>query len=139
MRTLQQIKEYKRVALDGRDIHRLIEFLDEKDYELFGLELKQEYKGTVVPIPFTEQNVLEKLRKDLAFAFEKALGKRGLSAAMMFDVVKMCNWVLDNDLQDWSENDYAMYGLPLFKATAELYGFDNPIGEDTGREDKYEE
>ena len=31
-----------------------------------------------------------------------------------------------------------MYGLPLFKATAEKYGFDNPIGDDTGRENYYD-
>lgn len=36
-------------------------------------------------------------------------------------------------------DSYAMYGLPLFKATAVKYGFDNPIGDDTGAEDYYEE
>lgn len=29
-------------------------------------------------------------------------------------------------------------GLPLFKATAVKYGWDNPIGEDSGRERKYD-
>ena len=32
-----------------------------------------------------------------------------------------------------------MYGLPIFKATAVKYGFENPIGEDTGSEKKYNE
>jgi hypothetical protein len=32
-----------------------------------------------------------------------------------------------------------MYGLPIFKATAQKYGFNNPIGEDTGSEEKYNE
>jgi hypothetical protein len=32
-----------------------------------------------------------------------------------------------------------MYGLPLFKATALKYGFNNPIGDDLGSEDKYNE
>lgn len=32
------------------------------------------------------------------------------------------------------ENDYRFYGLPLFKATAVKYGWNNPIGEDSGRE-----
>lgn len=36
------------------------------------------------------------------------------------------------------DNDYAFYGLPLFKATAVKYGWDNPIGEDSGRERKYD-
>lgn len=35
------------------------------------------------------------------------------------------------------ENDYRFYGLPLFKATAVKYGWNNPIGEDSGREKKY--
>ena len=34
------------------------------------------------------------------------------------------------------ENDYRFYRLPLFKATAVKYGWDNPIGEDSGREKK---
>lgn len=33
---------------------------------------------------------------------------------------------------------YGFYGLPLFKATAVKYGWDNPIGEDSGRERKYD-
>lgn len=35
------------------------------------------------------------------------------------------------------ENDYRFYGLPLFKAMAVKYGWNNPIGEDSGREKKY--
>ena len=31
------------------------------------------------------------------------------------------------------ENDYRFYGLPLFKAMAVKYGWNNPIGEDNGR------
>lgn len=38
----------------------------------------------------------------------------------------------------WDEDDYGFYGLPLFKATAVKYGWDNPIGEDSGRERKYD-
>lgn len=40
--------------------------------------------------------------------------------------------------EDWDEDDYGFYGLPLFKATAVKYGWDNPIGEDSGRERKYD-
>lgn len=35
-------------------------------------------------------------------------------------------------------NDYRFYRLPLFRATAVKYGWDNPIGEDSGRERKYD-
>nr|UWG89863.1 MAG: hypothetical protein [Bacteriophage sp.] len=45
---------------------------------------------------------------------------------------------LIESLEGWGEDDYAFYGLPLFKATAVKYGWDNPIGEDSGRERKYD-
>ena len=32
-----------------------------------------------------------------------------------------------------------MYGLPLFKATAVKYGWENPIGYDNGEEEFYNE
>ena len=50
----------------------------------------------------------------------------------------MWNWILEEGFENYDEdNGYAQYGLPLFKATAVKYGFDNPIGEDSGRESKY--
>ena len=55
----------------------------------------------------------------------------------MYETVKMWNWILEEDLEDF--DSYPMYGLPLFKATALKYGFDNPIGEDNGYETKYNE
>lgn len=46
-----------------------------------------------------------------------------------------------DDCESWL--DYRpsepMYGLPLFKATAEKYGWENPIGDDSGSEDYYNE
>lgn len=41
-----------------------------------------------------------------------------------------------SDAKD-GQNDYRFYGLPLFKAMAVKYGWNNPIGEDSGREKKY--
>ena len=45
----------------------------------------------------------------------------------MFAVVLRWNRVLEEGLEDYPEDNYAMY-LPLFKATAEKYGWENPIG-----------
>ena len=131
------IKNYKSDCLDGRDISRLAMFIPEERLEEIGVELKEKYKGKHKAIPFTRENVLEQLKDDLDFAFEKALDRRGISASLMFDVIKMWNWILEEGLEDWSDNDYAQYGLPLFKATAVKYGFDNPIGDDYGNEYKY--
>lgn len=36
---------------------------------------------------WTEENIIEQLRKDVEFGFEKALNQRGISASIMFDIV----------------------------------------------------
>lgn len=138
MKTLAQVKEqYKSNTIDGRDLYRLMQFIPESELKDFGLELKPEYVGTHKHIDFTRENVLIQLEKDVEFGFEKALRQRGISAGMMAEVVMMWNWVLEEGLEDF--DDYPMYGLPIFKATAVKYGFDNPIGDDTGCESIYGE
>jgi hypothetical protein len=118
---------------------RLVAFVSEDRLSELGLSLKPEYVGKHVAIPFTRENILLQLEKDVAFGFEKALDCRGISSGLMFAVVRMWNWILEDGLEDFSESNYSKYGLPLFKATAVKYGFDNPIGEDTGSECKYSE
>jgi hypothetical protein len=137
MKTLEQVKTgHKSQTLDGRDISRLFQFIPEDQLLDFGLSIKDEYKGTHEPIPFTRENILVQLAKDVDFGFKKALDQRGISAGMMYEVVKMWNWILEEGLEDF--DSYAMYGLPLFKATALKYGFENPIGDDSGSERKYD-
>lgn len=136
MKTLEQIaSDYKSETLDGRDLHRLMQFIPEAMLPQFGLELKGEYVGKHAHLPFTRENVLHQLEKDVEFGFEKALNQRGISAGLMYEVVRMWNWILEEGLEVF--DDYAQYGLPLFKATAVKYGFDNPIGDDNGDESRY--
>lgn len=125
--------------LDDRFGSRLIQFLTEEEMAKIGFELKDEYKGKHEPKEWTKENILAQLKEDVEFGFEKALNCRGISASLMFDVVLKWNRVLEDGLEDWDENEYAMYGLPLFKATAVKYGWENPIGDDTGTEDCYNE
>ena len=80
-----------------------------------------------------------KLKEDVDFSFEKALDQRGLSSGMMFKCVKFWNNVFEEGLEDWDDDNYAMYGLLLFKATAVKYDWNNPIGNDYGNESKYGE
>jgi hypothetical protein len=137
MKTLDfVIKNYKSETLDGRDVGRLMYFVPEERLSEIGCELKDEYKGTHVATEFNRENILDQLEKDVAFGFEKALNKRGISAGLMHSVVSMWNWILEEGLED--HDDYAQYGLPLFKATALKYGFANPIGEHAGNEAEYE-
>jgi len=135
MKTLDFIIEnYKSETLDGRDLNRLAQFVPKERLSEIGLSLKDE-NAEWNHKELTRENVLEQLKSDVEFGFEKALDKRGISAGLMYEVVSMWNWVLEEGLEDF--DNYAQYGLPLFKATAVKYGFDNPIGEDDGNEYKY--
>lgn len=137
MKTLDQvINNFKCATFDGRDIARLAEFLPLSAFEKFGLTVKDDHVHT--PKELTRENIMINLKSDLEFAFEKALDKRGLSSMCMYQVIKMWNWILEDGLENWSGDNYAQYGLPLYKATALQYKLDNPIGDDAGDESHYE-
>lgn len=142
MKTLDQILQYKSgpncSVVDGRDITRLGCFIPVEHWPAFGLGPREGVDpSTIVAEELTRENMLKHLESDLAFAFDKALSKRGISASLMQDVIKMWMWVLDDELADHDE--YAMYGLPLLKKVAVKYGFPNPIGDDYGNESHYDE
>jgi len=110
MKTMEQILKYESKTLDGRDSYRLMAFIPEDKLSTIGVTLKDEFVGTHVPEPLTKENILSHLKEDLAFAFEKALNKRGISASCMHSVICMWNWILEEGLEDFDE--YAQYGLP---------------------------
>lgn len=142
MKTLEQLKGLTSRCVDGRDFSRLAKFIPYNMLNEFGIKPKEEYdneeKWNEITVEFTRENILKQLEKDVAFGFEKALGKRGISSSLMFECVRLWNYILEEGLEDWGEENYAMYGLPLFKATAVKYGWDNPIGENDGNESMYE-
>src|SRR5882724_12667359 len=130
MKTLEQVKElYKSNTMDGRDLNRLAQFIPFDMLPFCGIEsqlgiTKEEWEKDT--LPFTRDNVIAQLQKDVEFGFEKALNKRGISASFMNDVIVMWNWILEEGLEDYDrEANYPQYGLPLLKATALKYGFDN--------------
>lgn len=138
MKTLQQIKtDYKSNIIDGRELTQLVQFIPESELSDFGLTLKPEYVGKHKYVQFTRENVLTQLKEDVAFGFEMALNKIGISAILMFEFVMFWNWVLEEGLENFDKRNYAQYGLPLFKATAIKYDFPNEIGDDDGDEDIY--
>lgn len=111
---------------------RLRQFLTVEQAKSIDWEVLKQYHN---PIEFTKQNVIKQLESDVAFGFKKALEKNLLISKLMFDVIKEWLFILEDPLKDF--DDYSMYGLPLFKAVAVKYGFDNPIEEDNGSKDKY--
>ena len=133
MKTLEQIQKlYKSNTLDGRNLYQLAQFIPQEQLKDFGLALQE--GETHEAIPYTRENVLAQLQKDVAFGFNKTLDQRGISSSLMFSVVKMWNWILEEGLEDWSNDNYAQYGLPLFKATAIKYGFADEIDGKNGDE-----
>lgn len=123
-------------TIDGRDFARLLAFFPKSQFGLFGYT-PAEGRPEYATLEWTRENVLEQVRGDIAFGFEKALDQRGISSAMMFAVVKMWMWILEDPLEAQASDMYAQYGLPFFKAVALKYDMPNPIGDDTGSEDKY--
>jgi hypothetical protein len=142
MKTLDVVVAgYSQQTMDGRDVARLAMFLTEAQLEQVGVTLKPEYVGKHVPEPWTEEKVMAQVTTDLAFSFTKALDKRGISAACMYEVMRMWDWVLTDGEEVFRHvtraDNYTWYGLPLFKALALKYNLPNPIGDDSGTEDKY--
>ena len=130
MKTLEQVKkEYfsttHPIAIDGRDLVRLAVFIPKDQLKDFGIELRNPDQH-LEPIPFTRENILEQLEKDLKVGFEQVLDRREIGASLMFECVKMWNWILQEGLENCDD-----YGLPLLKATALKYGFNIPSFSDT--------
>lgn len=140
MKTIEEIiKNYENyeTSIEDRFGRRLCQFLTREQMVKIGFELEEGIDHT--PAEWTRENIINQLKSDVEFGFEKALNKRGISSSLMFSVVMSWNKVLEEGLEDWDEDNYRYYGLPLFKATALKYGFDNPIGDDYGNEYKYKE
>ena len=137
MKTIKEVlnnyKDYE-TPIDDRFGVRFCQFLTAEQMEQIGFSLNADYKDQHKPQEWTRENILTQLEKDVEFGFEKALDKRGISSNLMFSVVNSWNKILEEGLQDWDTDNYAQYGLPLFKATAIKYEFPNPIGDDNGNE-----
>jgi hypothetical protein len=128
MKTLEEtIKSFETCCLDGRDAVRLSDFVPEERLPELGISLFPDAIGKHVPKEWTRENIIAQLKEDVAFAFEKAIGHRGISSELMYDVIRMWNWILQEGLEDFDE--YADYGIPLLKATALKYGFPDRSGE----------
>lgn len=143
MKTIEQIREaiagekIEACFPDGRNVSRLIPFFPVSEWDALGYKTTDETDASKYPVALTAELVREKMAGDLEFGFEKALNKRGLSAPAQYQCVKTWLWVLEDDLANWDDDNYAQYGLPFFKAVAVKFGLPNPIGDDAGNEYKY--
>ena len=119
--------------IDTRFTKRLMDFLPTNEWKTFGYQYVGE--GEYTPKEWTEENILAQLKEDVEFGIEKATNHRGISANLMFNVVKAWCKILENGLDT---TDYGWYGDKLFKAVDEYYKF-GFVDKDTFNSRFYEE
>lgn len=116
--------------MDDRFGVRLCQFLTEAEAEKLGFSLSEEAKASgktwASPKEWTKENILSQLKSDVEFGWEKACDERGISSNLMYEVVKAWCKVLENKYADF--DDYAPYGKPLFRAVANLCGWELVYG-----------
>jgi DNA polymerase elongation subunit (family B) len=83
------------------------------------------------------QYFLNRLQAEVEEGFKKALDKDDDGVTLQWHRVYSINQVLEEGLHNFDPWNSKEYGLPLFKATAVKYGWNNPIGDDRGDESKY--
>jgi len=138
MKTLDWVKDHldelDNTLFDCRFTKRFLDFLPVKDWPKFGFELKEGETAPEVKA-WTEENILAQLRDDVAFGIEKATDHRGISAGLMFNVVRSWCIILENGLEN---TPYGYYGDKLFRAVDKMYKF-GLVDENTFDENFYKE
>lgn len=115
---LENYSEYE-TFLEDRFGSRLCDFLTVEQVEKIGFRFKEGYVHE--PKEWTEENVLAQLKQDVEFGWEKCCNQRGISANLMYEVVKAWCKVLGNGLDEIPYSDYGSY---MFKKVAEHYGWE---------------
>lgn len=124
MKTLEYVKEHydefeEDQFLDIRWTNRFLDFVPASEWEQFGFRYTGEEE--FVPKEWTEENILEQLKRDVEFGFEKAEDERGISSELMARVVNAWCKVLENGL-NLDGND-GWYHRKQFTTVAKFYGW----------------
>ena len=130
----EHIEEIERDFLDRRFTKRFLDFIPVEEWENFGYEYTGEGEREV--LDWTEENIIDMLKKDVDFGIEKAENHRGISSSLMASVCGSWLDVLEDDSID--RDLYGWYGCDLFKAIDEKYNF-GLVKEDTFDDEFYEE
>lgn len=105
---------------DRRFTKRFINFIPTEEWEKYGFEYTGEEK--IIPIEWTEENVLAQLKEDVEFGYMKAEDERGISAELMAMVVNAWCKVLQNGLN--LDGDDGWYHIKQFTTVAKHYGWE---------------
>ena len=106
--------------IDSRDYLRLAGYFPASDCGSFGFRLKEGTDIAAIKIlDWNKDTIMSNFKRDLEFAFEKAKNKRGISTSLMFEVINMYLWILE-DTQMQEEN-YTGYALPFYHEVRDKY------------------
>lgn len=125
MKSLEYVKKHydefeEDTFLDRRWTKRFLDFLPADEWKNYGFSLTE---GAEVPTvkDWTEENILEQLKEDVEFGYEKAVDERGISSELMAMVVNAWCKVLENGLN--LDGDDGYYHIKQFKKVADYYGW----------------
>lgn len=125
MYDINYVKEHfdefeKDTFFDRRFTKRFLDFIPTEEYEKYGFEYTGEEE--LVPKEWTEENILEQLKRDVEFGYEKAVDERGISSELMALVVNAWCKVLQNGLNLDGADGY--YHINQFTTVAKHYGWE---------------
>lgn len=136
MRTNEEIVDRIRSEeVLGRDMFGFErgDLLSYLDFETAKQFLKTDAKGeNWKTLPRDRESVLKQMQDYMEFAWDKANGKRGLSAGRSMSHYMAWVWVVGDDLGDLTK--YEFYGKDNLVKICERYGWDHKIWDDGVRE-----
>lgn len=139
MKTIEQALAYTFTAPGGSDRRTLALFVPEDQLKKLDFSVRVGQEGKHKPLAWTEEAVKEQLRDCVAFGFQMATEVDVVSAYDNLDAAMFLAWVLDVELDPAfkSPTGSGISGITAYKALAAHFGLPNPLGDDTGMEDKY--
>lgn len=118
------LNNFKSQCLDGRDTYRLADYTPKDKLHILGCKLKKGAQHT--PKKWCKENVLNDLKGDIRFGYDKAVNERGISSALMISVVEMWDWVLTDDNKPLDKGNQLIFlrpnALAEFRSLADKYG-----------------
>lgn len=132
MKTVEELLKYEFKCMDNRDKERIVDFCTVEQLKKIGVILIPAYEKEHKPITMTKELVLEQFKRDALLGQEKALNQRGVSSAMMYQVIRMWLWILEDPLYEvYNCDTYHNYGLELFERVIDKYVFDRGVTNET--------
>jgi len=139
MKTIEQALAYEFRAPFGSDRRALASFVPEDQLKKLDFSVREGHEGKHKPLAWTEEVVKEELTNFIAFGFQMATEVEVLSAYDNLEAALFLAWVLDVEFDPAfkSPTGSGISGITAYKALAAHFGLPNPLGDDTGMEDKY--